>query len=156
PFDFSDFVGQAPQGGRYEYRAASPEDLQDLFGDDQPFSDFFTTFFGGQASGAGARAPRPRPGADLESPIGGSLGEAYTGTIRMLELQLADGQTRRIEVKMPPGVGDGTRIRIAGQGSPGRAGGPPGDLYLVTLVLPDARFERDGDDLRTRVSAGLT
>src|SRR5438132_3233643 len=48
PFDFNDFVGQAPPGGgRYEYRTASPEDLQDLFGDDQPFSDFFETFFSG-------------------------------------------------------------------------------------------------------------
>src|SRR4051794_18670093 len=53
PFDFSDFAAQGtPGGGRYQYRSASPEDLQDLFGDDQPFSDFFQTFFGG---GRGAR-----------------------------------------------------------------------------------------------------
>jgi DnaJ-class molecular chaperone len=58
-------------------------------------------------------------------------------------------------VKIPPGVANGTRVRIAGQGAPGQAGGPPGDLYLVTTVRPDTRFEREGDDVRTRVAAPL-
>src|SRR6267378_3003944 len=52
-------VQPAPDAGRYEYRTASPEDMQDLFGDDQPFSDFFGTFFGGGAQTGGRRAPRP-------------------------------------------------------------------------------------------------
>ena len=56
-------------------------------------------------------------------------------------------------MKIPPGVDNGSRVRIAGQGAPGRSGGPPGDLYLVTLVRPDPRFERHGDELRTRVTA---
>ena len=160
PFDFSDFVAQgAPGGGRYEYRTASRDDLQDLFGDDQPFSDFFETFFAGGGAGGGGgarrRQPRPRPGADLEYPIEISLAEAYKGTTRTLELQLPEGQTRRVEVKIPPGVADGNRVRVAGQGSSGRAGGPPGDLYLITSVAADARFQREGDDLRTRVSAPL-
>jgi curved DNA-binding protein len=47
-------------------------------------------------------------------------------------------------------------VRVAGQGSPGRNGGPAGDLYLVTTIRPDSRFERDGDDLRTRVWAPFT
>ena len=156
PFDSSDFIAEgAPRGGRYEYRTASPEDLQDLFGDDQPFSDFFETFFAGGGRGPRGRPPRPRPGADLEYPIEISLAEAYRGTTRTLELQLPDGQTRRVEVKIPPGVTDGSRIRVAGRGSPGRAGGPAGDLYLITTVTADPRFQRDGDDLRTRVSAPL-
>jgi DnaJ-class molecular chaperone len=75
PFDWSDFAAQqggpggpgVPGGTRYEYRSVSPEDLQDLFGDDQPFSDFFETFFGGQ--GTGRRTPRPRAGSDVEYPI---------------------------------------------------------------------------------------
>src|ERR1700730_12532863 len=64
PFDWSGFSeGQAgPGGGRYEYRTVSPEDMQDLFGDEQPFSDFFGTFFGGGDGGASRdrRASRPR------------------------------------------------------------------------------------------------
>jgi DnaJ-class molecular chaperone len=73
----------------------------------------------------------------------------------VLELQQPNGETRRLEVKIPSGVADGSRVRVAGQGGPGRAGGRAGDLYLVINVLPDARFERTGDDLRTRVVAPL-
>jgi DnaJ-class molecular chaperone len=154
PFDFSDFATDGPGGGsRYEYRSVSPEDLQDLYGTDRPFSDFFETFFGPGASvGRTSRAGR---GFDLEYPVEISLAEAYTGTTRTLDLQLADGSTRRLEVKIPRGVRDGSRVRIAGQGAPGRAGGRPGDLYLVTSVATDPRFERVADDLRTRVSAPL-
>jgi curved DNA-binding protein len=162
PFDWRDFASQGagaagggPGGGRYsEYRSVSPDDLQDLFGDDQPFSDFFGTFFGGDTGGR-RRAPRPRAGSDLEYPVEVTLEEAFRGATRVLQLQLPDGQTRRLEVKIPPGVTDGSRIRIAGQGSPGRAGGQPGDVYLVTTVLPHPRFEREGDDLRTKVTAPL-
>jgi DnaJ-class molecular chaperone len=155
PYDWGDFAAQAPpRGERYEYRTVNPEDLQDLFGDEEPFSDFFGTFFGGRGAG-GRRAPRPRRGSDLEYPIEITLAEAYTGTTRTLELQTPDGQTRRLEVRIPPGVSDGSRVRVAGQGEPGRAGGPPGDLYLVTSIARDPVFEREGDDLRTRVSAPL-
>jgi DnaJ-class molecular chaperone len=160
PFDWSQVGGQAgpggPGGGRYEYRNVAPEDLQDLFGDDQPFSDFFGTFFGGETvGGRGRRTQRPRSGQDLEYPLEVSLAEAYRGATRVLDLQLPEGQAKRLEVKIPPGVTDGSRIRVAGQGSPGRAGGRPGDLYLATVVRPDPRFERQGDDLRVKVSAPL-
>src|SRR5205823_538186 len=160
PFDWSDFAAQGgPDGGRYEYRTVSPEDFQDLFGgDEQPFSDFFDTYFGGGGGGPSRRAPRPRAGSDLEYPVDVTLEEAYTGTNRILELQMPDGldKARRLEVKIPPGVTDGSRVRVAGQGSPGRSGGRAGDLYLVVNVKPDSRFERRGDDLRTKVSAPLT
>jgi DnaJ-class molecular chaperone len=156
PFDWSGFAAEGvPGGARYEYRTVSPEDLQDLFGDDQPFSDFFGTFFGGGGGPSGRRAPRPRQGADLEYPLEITLDEAYKGTTRVVELQLGDGQTRRLEVKIPAGVTDGSRVRVAGQGGPGRAGGRVGDLYLITTILPDPRFERMGDDLRTRITAPL-
>jgi curved DNA-binding protein len=144
-----------PDGTAYQYRTASPEDLEDLFGEGQPFSDFFETFFGGGRAAAGGQ-PRPRPGSDLEYPIEILLAEAYRGTTRMLELQLPDGQSRRLEVKIPAGVEDGSRVRVAGQGSPELNGGPAGDLFLVTAVAADTRFERDGHDLHTRVHASLT
>jgi molecular chaperone DnaJ len=62
---------------------------------------------------------------------------------------------RRLEVKIPVGVKDGSKIRIAGEGGPGRAGGNKGDLYLVVKVLPHQFFERKGDDLYTDVSVSL-
>ncbi|MBV9601123.1 MAG: J domain-containing protein [Chloroflexi bacterium] len=155
PFDFDDFAAQEPRdGSRYEYRSVSPEDLEDMYGTDRPFSDFFETFFG-PGGAASARASSPARGFDLEYPVEISLAEAYRGSTRTLELQLPDGQSRRLEVKIPPGVTDGNRVRIAGQGAPGRAGGAAGDLYLLTSVAKDPRFERVGDDLRTRVSTPL-
>lgn len=53
----------------------------------------------------------------------------------------------RLEVKVPAGIHDGGRIRLAGQGAAGRHGGPPGDLYLEIRVRPHPTFRREGDDL---------
>jgi DnaJ-class molecular chaperone len=159
--NFQDFIRtQQPGGGRYEYRTVTEEDLEDLFGDRQPFSDFFESIFGGGMRGTrstrGAASARPQAGGDLEYPAEVSLAEAYRGTTRMLTLRMPDGSERRIEARIPPGVNDGSRVRLAGQGNPGRAGGPSGDLYLVVTVTPDPRFERDGDNLRTRITVPLS
>ncbi len=63
---------------------------------------------------------------------------------------------KRLEVKIPPGVKDRSRVRIAGKGEPGYAGGNSGDLYLVTSVKPHRLFERKGDDLHVEVAVPLT
>lgn len=158
PFDWGS-AGAAPGGARYEYRSASPDDLRDLFGDEAPFSDFFETFFSsstGRATGAGTSRPRrARAGRDLEHPVEVSLAEAYTGTTVTLSLRAPDGKDRRIEVKIPPGVRTGSRVRVSKQGAPGQSAGAAGDLYLVVTVQPDPRFERRGDDLHTAVRAPL-
>jgi len=159
PFDWGRFTGQQPGGARYEYRTASEEDLRDLFGEGAPFSDFFETFFsgrGGRTGPAGRGRPRPRAGADLEHPVDVTFEEAYRGTTRLLTLETPDGQARRLEVKIPPGVDTGAQVRVAGQGLPGQVGGPAGDLYLAIAVRPDPRFERRGDDLQAKVEAPFT
>src|SRR5437667_362988 len=76
-----------------------------------------------------------------------TLAEAYKGTERSVELRLPDGTTRRLTVKIPAGVRDGQRIRLAGQGAPGGGGGPAGDLFLRVRVRPHPVFERNGEDL---------
>jgi len=58
---------------------------------------------------------------------------------------------KRLRVNIPSGVKDGSRIRIAGKGEPGRSGGPPGDLYLITHVSPSAIFTRKGENLEVEV-----
>jgi molecular chaperone DnaJ len=58
---------------------------------------------------------------------------------------------KRLRVNIPAGVRDGSRIRLAGKGEPGRQGGPPGDLYLVTNVSPSPIFKRKGDNLEVEV-----
>jgi curved DNA-binding protein len=80
-----------------------------------------------------------------------SLNEAFHGTKR--SLQWEDG--RKIDVKIPRGVKTGSRVRVKGQGGSGTGGGGSGDLYLTIEVLPDKRFLRDNDDLKTTVQADL-
>jgi len=63
--------------------------------------------------------------------------------------------TKRIQVKIPPGVETGTRLRITGEGDAGFNGGPAGDLYVELEVLEDKRFERDGNDLITHVTVTM-
>lgn len=63
---------------------------------------------------------------------------------------------RTLSVKIPPGVEDGTRIRLAGEGDLGARGGPPGDLYIFLSVRPHKLFERDGMELFCRVPVPMT
>jgi curved DNA-binding protein len=62
---------------------------------------------------------------------------------------------RRLEVKIPPGVRTGSRVRMVGTGGPGAGGGPRGDIFLKVRILPHQVFERKGDDLTCAVPVGL-
>jgi len=135
-------------------RYGTPEDLQDLFGADSPFSDFFSQIFGGMGGGPGAggfrQQIRPQRGQDFEQPVEISLQEAYGGTTRILQ---KDNQ--RLEVKIPAGARTGTRVRMGGHGGRGVGGAQPGDLFLRVRVMPDRRFERKEADLHTTVPVDL-
>ena len=65
------------------------------------------------------------------------------------------GKTKKLNVKVPPGVDDGDRIRLSGEGEAGRNGGPPGDLYVEIRVNPHKLFERDGADLHCEVPISI-
>jgi curved DNA-binding protein len=152
-FDWGRWTTGRP-GERVHVRYGTPEDLQDLFGDSSPFSDFFSQIFGGMGASPGVGGfqyeIRPQRGRDYEQPVEISLQEAYQGTSRILQM---DG--RRLEVKIPAGAKTGTRVRMSGHGGEGAAGGTAGHLYLRVSVLPDPRFERRGDDLHVTVPVDL-
>lgn len=140
------------KGARAHY--ASAEDLQDIFGSESPYSDFFASIFG-QAGGRGkgarqAAPPGPRRGRDVEYEADLTLEEAFRGAERLLEI---DGH--RIKAGLPRGVATGSRVRLAGQGEPGHNSGPPGDLYLIVQILPNQTFERAGDDLHIDVPVDI-
>jgi curved DNA-binding protein len=98
-------------------------------------------------------------GQDHEAEIEIDLESAYHGTTRTLTLQGHEidqqGQVRptvqNIQVKIPPGVTDGSRIRLSGKGGEGMGGGPPGDLYLKVHIEPHPRFSMDGHNLQVEV-----
>jgi curved DNA-binding protein len=143
------------QGRRVEYRTTSPEDLEDLFGSESPFSDFFYDVYGREQGGGGRGFDTgPMPGEDVEGETTITLEEAYRGTERTLELQTGQ-ERRRVAVKIPPGIRDGARIRVAGQGSPGRNGGRAGDIFVRVHIPPHPVFRREGDDLHVRVPVPL-
>lgn len=106
-------------------------------------TDLFERLFGEMG------AARQR--ADWEQVVEVSLEEAFSGTTRLV---LTPGG-RRLEVKIPPGVNTGSRVRIGGAGD-GRGGRAAGDLYLNVSVRSHPRFERRGDDLHTEASIPLT
>lgn len=122
-------------------------------------NEFIQSLFGRGVSGR--EGTRPRVGEDIEREIEVSLEEAASGGMRHFQVQVpsASGEgliTEGIEVKIPLGVRDGTKLRLAGRGASGPFGGPRGDLYLKVRIKPHARFERDGDDLQLEVPVGLT
>jgi len=172
--------GFQPGAGRrtYSYRG-SPMDFDSATG----FSDFFEALFG-RSSAAGSRTNRNdyrrRVGDNIEQPVEVTLQEAYLGGTRTFNIQSTEvcplcrgtgevagkvcancsgqgmlARNKRIQVKIPAGVDNGSRIRVAGEGQPGIGGGPRGDLFLVISVKPDSIYERKGDDLYADIEVDL-
>ncbi|MCG8407343.1 MAG: J domain-containing protein [Phycisphaerales bacterium] len=126
-------------------------DLADMFnfggsrGNTGGGGSIFDQIFGG--GGRTRTAPSGTVPRDIEYPVSLRFEDAIRGTKLDLELSTAGQGTQRISVHIPPGVGDGQKIRVRGQGQPGRGHRPAGDLYVVCKIQPHAYFERKGDDI---------
>ena len=142
------YRGEAPGVGRRR-RSAGAMNVEDLFshGGEPPvggagigelFGDLFSR--GGSRRGAG----QGMKGSDIASEVSVDFISALRGA--ELKLRLQDGGDE-ITVRVPPGAGDGDKVRIAGHGAPGAYGGPPGDLILNIRVSKHPHFERMGLDL---------
>jgi DnaJ-class molecular chaperone len=144
-------------GDQFGYRTVSPDELEGMFGSRAPFSDFFQQFFGGEPDPGGPSRGRrrvARRGQDVEGDAEISLEEAYTGSTLTVDMSSGEGP-RRVEVKIPAGIHEGARVRATGQGSPGRGGGPRGDLFIRVHIRPHRVFTRTGSDLAVRVPTPL-
>lgn len=91
--------------------------------------------------------PRGRAGADTEAGFAVSVEDAYHGGRRTIKLPGPAGRPRQYTVDVPPGVAEGQRVRLAGQGAAGHDGGPSGDLYLVVHLSPHPRYKVHGRDV---------
>jgi curved DNA-binding protein len=157
PFNAGGWSTPGAQGSGF--RTMSEDEVAEMFGgggDDSPFSDFFKTFFGGMGdvedAGNGPRArprSRSRKGQDVEHPFELDLEDAIRGSVQRLQLR-HDGHSRTVEVRIPPGVTDGSRVRVPGEGGRGAGNGASGDLYLRVQLKPHPLFDVKGRDVYTR------
>src|SRR5216110_3636914 len=145
---------QQPGGGfrQYEWAGGDNGGVQFEFGG-TGFSDFFEAFFGGGRGrsafgGFGQRGTMAESGSDVEADIMVTLEEALHGLTRQVSLRRAGfKKTETYQVKIPRGVREGQRIRLAGQGEAGERGGKSGDLFLRVRLARHPDFSVEGSDL---------
>lgn len=155
--------GHAPQppGGFHRGRPGPQGGGASFEFDGTGFSDFFETFFGGRGGGFGAssqpsgrgRGPGfAQKGQDVEADILVTLEEALRGSLRKVTLRRPDDhggadRTDTYQVRIPPGVNEGQRIRLSGQGGAGSGGAATGDLYLNVRLARHPEFTVKDSDL---------
>ncbi|MBI4498122.1 MAG: DnaJ domain-containing protein [Chloroflexi bacterium] len=176
------FTGTFRHGGGAPGRGQGPFGFGDFdLGD---FDSLLGNLFGragGRGGFGGAGTRQAQRGQDVEAPVQVSLEEAYQGATRVIQVETEEvcptcqgsgttGRTpcatcggdgtvprlKRLEVKIPAGVKDGARVRIAGEGGAAVGRAPRGDLYLLVSVQPHQAFERKDDDLHVEVGVPLT
>ena len=121
------------------------------------FSRIFGAGFGGGGGGGrgGFGGPPPK-GQDVEYPITVAFQEAFQGGERQVSFRLSDGSSRDLTIKIPAGIRDGGKLRVAGKGAGSPYGGPAGDLYIVVSVAPHPQYTRQGDDVEGKINLKLS
>ena len=118
--------------------------------------DIFGQLFGGGHAGYSTHhRPRPMKGQDYLMRLTIPFRQAVLGGERRVDLD-RDGHTDQLQVRIPPGVESGQKLRITGKGGASSSGGPAGDLLLEITVTGDARFKREGNDLYKTVTIPYT
>lgn len=112
------------------------------------FDDLLGRLFGGGRVRSTPTQPRARRGADITGEISVGFNDGLHGTTVPLRIESADGGTRTLDVKVPPGMKDGGKLRLRGKGG---AGSPPGDIILTVRVGDHKLLSREGDDLKLRL-----
>lgn len=122
------------------------------FGEGTDYSDFFQSMFGG-ADGfrnQGRSSSGKFKGQDVSAELSISLKQASETHQQTFEIN-----GKKVRITIPAGVYDGQQIKLKGHGNPGFNGGPNGDLYITFNIIPDSKFERIGDDLKTKIDLDL-
>ncbi len=155
-------AGRAPGGASWEQGPPGTSgfeevDLGEIFGNrfegGSSFSDLFGKFT--QQAGQGRGRTRESRGHDLAVDLEIPFTTAVTGGEVKVNIPMAGGNVKTLDVKIPAGVEDGQRIRLRGQGEPGFRGGPPGDLLVTLNVLPHPFFQRRGQHLDVKLPVTL-
>lgn len=143
-YGYGDFPGYG--GGSQNFGGGS----QDFGGDMGGFSDFFRTIFGGMGGMAGDGPMGGFRGQDLSVTLEISLNDVMNAPIkRRLSIQSQGGSTRSLEVNLPRGITDGSKLTLKGQGGQSPGGGQKGDLKITVRLARDGRFSVERHDLVT-------
>jgi len=125
------------------------------FGEGEDYSDFFQSMFGGASGSSFGRGSRGSAsgkfkGQDVHAELKLNLMDAAVSHPQTFEIN-----GKKVRITIPAGVHDGQQIKLKGHGNPGHNGGPNGDLYITFDIPNDPRFERIGNDLKTKVEIDL-
>lgn len=151
--------GPGPRSRTYTWSSQGGPNVEFDFGGDVGMEDILSSLFGGRprpGTGAGGgrwAGPGARmPGSDIET----QLSVPFTTALMGGEVDVTlPGKGERLSITIPPGVGDGARLRLAGKGQPSQLGGPPGDLYVLVRVEPHPYFTRKGSDVYLEVPISI-
>ena len=138
--------GRAPRGGGQFGGGFQGADYSDMFGGGGVPQDIFSTLFGG------ARAPRK--GQDLQAEITISFRNSIVGTEVTVPLNPRGSTPSSVTTRIPAGIGDGKKIKVAGRGGPGQGG--PGDLYIIVNVTKHPVFSRKEGDHNLYMTLPIT
>jgi curved DNA-binding protein len=134
------------------FSQTSPGQFEFTFGTGQPggIEEVFSTVFG---QGFGQQRPTVNRNISLEYEI--SLDDAYIGVEQQLDINLPSGSVRSVNVKIPPGIMDGSKLKFAGLGDNTNPSLPPGDLVIVIRVKNSSKWHRKNDDLITTIKVNV-
>lgn len=127
--------------------------IKDAFNGDKGISDFLEMFVGKNEKSVVTNLDKkqnknmPIPGEDIESEIEATLEEVFYGEEKKIAFKTTDGKMKTITVKIPQGIRNGGKIRIADQGKPGKNGGAQGDLYIKVNIVKHNKYKLDGANL---------
>jgi DnaJ-class molecular chaperone len=143
---------ESPFGSGGGFGGFQTGNLKDFFSGRGNFAEGVTSLFEEfLGKGSAQNTAASTRGQDIEHTVEIRFEDAIQGTSTEVRVRRRDGSTEALRVKIPPGVDTNSRIRLAGKGEPGVAGGMTGDLYIVTRVRPHAYFVRQQDDLLCEV-----
>lgn len=158
PFGFGR-GGAGPGAGGFNRGPGGFEGFEGAGAEQVDLSDLFDSILGGRRNGgfggfsgfggAGARRPPPAKGAD----VGYRLAVKFEDAAALKEQRVTLSGGKTVDIKLPKGVEEGTKIRLAGQGQPGPGGN--GDAIVTIHVQPHRFFTRDGDDVRLNLPVSL-
>jgi DnaJ-class molecular chaperone len=142
-FDFSQFFGERFGGAPGGEPGGAPGG---------GFADLFKQF---RRGGGGSKTASPKRGGDVTHEVQIPFVTAVSGGEMQFSIERPSGKVDQLTVKIPPGIEEGKKIRVRGQGNPGPRGGAPGDILLIVRILPHPCFQRQGKNLLVRVPVTL-